>query len=313
MESKNFDFSAIIRIVSKNIKVFITVAIVSAVLAVVFSSKIFLTPLFKSVAVVYPINIKAYGEESTTEQMLQIFQSGDIMDSVIDKFDLYERYDIEKGVASSKYYMNQEYHDRVMTSKTTFESIRLEVLDESPDTAKLMADEIIRQLNLKIRSFYNERGLDRSETYRKQMAYQLAFIDSVQQHISELSSENRVMQYESQTRELVRGYVEALKLGPNSDQANAIEGWLKDLQKSGSQLESLQEISRMAAEQFGEISFKFLDYRAIGVEEVSYTDVVVSPEVPDRKAWPVRWLILLLSVAGACVITLIILAIAKRH
>lgn len=312
MESKNFDFSAVLRIVRNNLKVFITVAVVSGILAIFFSSSLFLKPLFKSVAVVYPINITPYSEESETEQMLQIFEAGSIRDSIIDKFDLYKRYDIDEGTASSKYYMHMEYNDRVVTSKTSYESIVLEVLDQNPDTAKLMADEILRQLNLKIRSFYNQRGLDRSDTYMNQMKYQLTYIDSVQQKIRALSSEKRVMEYESQTRELVKGYIDALKDGPNSDRAKALNSWLTDLQESGSKLQSLQNISEIAAKQFGLISFKFLDWRAIGVEKVNYTDVVVSPEVPDRKSWPVRWLIILLSVTGTFVITLVVLAIAKR-
>lgn len=312
MESKNFDFSAILRIVRNNLKIFLTVAILSAVLAIIFSGSFFLKPLFKSVAVVYPINVKPYSDESETEQMLQIFESGSIRDSVIEKFDLYKRYKIKPGVASSKYYMHQKYNDMVVTSKTSYESIVLEVLDESPDTAKMMADEILRQLNLKIRSFYNQRGLDRSEAFLEQMNYQLSYIDSIQQKIEVLSSEKRVMEYESQTRELVKGYVDALKDGPNSERAKELNSWLKDLQESGSKLQSLQEISDMAAKQFGEISFKFLDWRAIGMEKVNYTDVVVSPQVPDRKAWPVRWLIILLSVTGTFVVTLMIIAIAKR-
>lgn len=312
MESKNFDFSAILRIVRNNLKVFITVAILSAVLAIIFSGSFFLKPLFKSVAVVYPINISPYGDESQTEQMLQIFEAGSIRDSIIDKFDLYKRYNIKEDVASSKYYMHLKYNDRVVTSKTSYESIVLEVLDVSPDTAKMMADEILRQLNLKIRSFYNQRGLDRSETYMNQMKYQLSYIDSVQQKIKTLSSEKRVMEYESQTRELMKGYIDALKDGPNSDRAKELNSWLNDLQESGSKLQSLQDISEIAAKQFGLISFKFLDWRAIGVEKVNYTDVVVSPEVPDRKSWPVRWLIILLSMTGTFVLTLVILAIAKR-
>lgn len=313
MDSNNFDFSMILRIVKKNFKVFLTVAVLSAILSVILSGPTFITPLFKSEALVYPINIKPYSEESETEQMLQIFGAGDIRDSIIEKFNLYERYDIPKGEASSKYYMALEYNDRVVTGKTPYESIRLEVFDASPDTAKLIAEEIIRQLNLKIRSYYNERGLDRSQSYKEQMAYQIAYIDSVQNEIRELSTDKRVMEYESQTRELVRGYIEALTRNPNSKETQKLKKWLQDLQESGSRLASLQEISKMATKQFGNISYKFLEYRAIGVEKVNYTDVVVSPEVSDRKAWPVRWLIVLLSMVGTFVLTLIILVIAKRH
>ena len=313
MERENFDFSTIIRIFKKNIKVFIVVIIAAAALAVVFSGPYFLKPLYKSVAVVYPINIKPYSDESETEQLLQIFQAGDIRDSVIQKFDLYQRYDIWEGGEASKHYMQLEYNDRVMSSKTSYESVLLEVFDEDPEIAKLMADEVLSQLNMKIRAFYNKRGRDRADAFKKQMDYQLVFIDSVQQQIKLLSESKGLVQYESQARELVKGYIDSYGANPSSERTKEMRKWLDDLQEYGSIFQSLQNVSLYATEQYGEISFKYLEYRAIGYEEVSYIDVVVSPDTSDKKAWPVRWLILVLSVGIAMLITLIVLAARHKY
>lgn len=312
MEQQNFDFSKIITIIQKNIKVFIVVAIGAAILATVFSGPTFLKPRFKSYAVVYPINIKPYSDESETEQLLQMFQAGAIRDSIIEKFDLYNRYNIEKGQPSSKYYMYLEYNDRVVSSKTTYESVVLEVFDEDPETAKIMADEILVQLGSTIQSFYHERGQRRSEAFKKQMDYQTMVIDSIQQEIQKLGLEKGLLQYESQTRELMRGYINANTANPNSNNTKEMRKWLDDLQASGSTFQSLQEISAAATEQYGFITEKFLEWRAIGYEDVSYLDVVVAPEVSDKKVWPVRWLILLLAVTVASFVTLIILAVAKK-
>lgn len=312
MERENFDFSTIIDIVKKNIKVFIVVIIASAALAVVFSGPYFLKPLYKSVAVVYPINIHPYSDESQTEQLLQVFEAGAIRDSVIKKFNLYERYDIKEGAPASKYYMQLEYNDRVMSSKTSYESVVLEVFDEDPDTAKLMADEVLYQLNLKIREFYNKRGRDRAAAFKRQMDYQLAIVDSVQQKITLLGQERGLVQYESQARELVKGYIDSYGSNPNSERTKEMRKWLDDLEGYGSVFQSLQDISLYAAEQYGELTRKHLDWRSIGYEEVSYLDVVVSPDVADKKSWPVRWLILVMSVGIASLITLIILAARKR-
>ena len=78
MESKNFDFSSIIDIVRQNFKLFLIVGVIATVLAVVFSGPSFMKPRFKSVAVVYPLNINLYSEESQTEQMLQMFEASAI-------------------------------------------------------------------------------------------------------------------------------------------------------------------------------------------------------------------------------------------
>ena len=313
MEQQNFDFSTIVTIIRKNIKVFIVVIIGSAILAVIFSSPTFLKPRFKSYAVVYPINIHTYSEESQTEQLLQIFQAGSIRDSIIEKFDLYKRYEIVENEPSSKYYMNLEYSDRIVSSKTSYESVVLEVFDENPDTAKLMADEVLVQLNKKIRSFYNERGQRRSQAFKTQMDYQATVIDSIQHQIKQLGQEKGLLEYESQTRELMKGYIDAFAANPNSERTGEMRKWLDDLQSSGSSFQSLQEISTVAIEEYGRLTEKFLDWRAIGYENVTYMDVVVSPEVPDKKAWPIRWLILLLAVTVASFVTLIILAAAKKY
>ncbi len=74
---------------------------VALVLAVIFSSPFFITPKFKSIAVIYPANVSPYSEESETEQMYQVLQSQDIIDSVITKFNLAAHYKISSDY---KYY-----------------------------------------------------------------------------------------------------------------------------------------------------------------------------------------------------------------
>ena len=67
----------------------LAVIVAAMLLSVLFSSPIFITPLYKSYAVVYPSNISPYSTENETEQMMQMFQSRDIRDSVIHKLFFY--------------------------------------------------------------------------------------------------------------------------------------------------------------------------------------------------------------------------------
>jgi len=53
------------------------IAIIAAVIAIVFSAPTFLKPKYRSFAIVYPVNLGEYSEESYTEQMLEILNSGE--------------------------------------------------------------------------------------------------------------------------------------------------------------------------------------------------------------------------------------------
>jgi capsular polysaccharide biosynthesis protein len=76
---------------------FIIIGIIAVVLSAIFSSPFFITPKFKSSARVYPSNISAISEESTTEQMLEIMNSVDIKLEMMKAFNLDEVYKIDKN------------------------------------------------------------------------------------------------------------------------------------------------------------------------------------------------------------------------
>ena len=92
-----FDNTSMIKTILKWKWHIVTITLVAAILGAVFSGSTFVTPLFKSEATVYPTHIEEYSDETLTEQMLQIMQSQEIMDSVVDKLNLMPHYKINKN------------------------------------------------------------------------------------------------------------------------------------------------------------------------------------------------------------------------
>ena len=114
------------------------IALIAGIASVVFSSSTFIKPKFKSSAIVYPVNLGEYSEESETEQMLELLNSGDIRDAIIDQFTLDVHYKIDKEY---KYYLTAihgKYADNVSFRKTENEAVRIEVLDTDPVIAAEM-------------------------------------------------------------------------------------------------------------------------------------------------------------------------------
>jgi uncharacterized protein involved in exopolysaccharide biosynthesis len=312
MESKSFDFKWLIGIVKDNLRIFIIVAIVSAVVGVVISMPVFMTPKFKSTAIVYPANVGVYSDESQTEQMLQYFEASSIRDTIIEKFNLYDVYEIEKGTANSRFYMLEQYRENVRSSKTKYESILLEVVAEDPELAKNMADEILRQVNLKYDLLMNERFEGIVNAYAKQMDYQRVVIDSLESLISRISTEYEVLEYENQTRELVRGYVTALSKSGQSGIGEDLQRLLTNTQKKGSLLTMLQNMSFTATEQYGDLSRRYLENKVYREADLHFTDVIVEPEVADKKFWPVRWLVLAITMISSMLFTLVAILLFKK-
>ena len=83
----NFNNLSLVQLVLKWKWHIIIITVVAALCGAIFSSSLFITPLYKSVAVAYPANISPYSDESETEQMLEIINSRSIMDSVIEKYE----------------------------------------------------------------------------------------------------------------------------------------------------------------------------------------------------------------------------------
>ena len=145
----------------------IAIAIISGLAATVFSSASFIEPKFKSTAVVYPVNIVPYSNESATEQLLQLFQSADVK----------------------------------------FESVNIEILDKDPIKACAIVNELITETNLKLRQLQREKSQEMHSMYAKQLELKKQEIDTLKVQISKLRVENNIIDVYNQTREITRGVI----------------------------------------------------------------------------------------------------------
>ena len=129
------------------------VTIAAVVISALFSSPLFIPPKYRSFAVLYPANIIPMGSETPTEQMLQVLESDDIKQEVIEKYDLLSHYQIDTTKPHYKTLMFKKYIENVRIKKTEYESVVVEVLDTDPVKAKMMTESII--------SFFNQKSFQK--------------------------------------------------------------------------------------------------------------------------------------------------------
>lgn len=304
----------LIAIIRKRFSLLLIIAVVSIIGAAVFSGPTFIPPQYKSQAIVYPINIEPYGTESKTEQLLQLFQGNDIRDSLIIKFDLGEVYELNKDKDGFKYSLYSEFNDHVIVSKTNYESVSIEVYDRDPQRAKDMADEMIKQINYKVRKLHRTKALEHLQVAKDQMDYQQMVLDSVNSQLSELRNNNGLLDYRLQTERVTEGYLKMLgQTNVNKDRLDEVRGILHDLRDKGGVFIALSRMSEVGNNHYNDLHLHYQGLLKEVNQELSYVNVVMEPEAADKKSFPVRWLIVLTTTISTLLAALVILLLFEKR
>jgi capsular polysaccharide biosynthesis protein len=310
-----FNNTAIVRLILKWKVHLVVITVIAAVLGAVFSGPAFITPMYKSEAVVYPANIDSYSEESATEQMLQLLQSQDIIDSMIRIFNLSEHYEIDPDYKFYRTALLDEYKQNVKISKTPYEAVSIVVRDKDPFNASKMAEEILRLYDHKVSGLHKGKYKEVVTMYNSQLDMKRQLIDSLQQRLYTLGTEYGLIDYSMQSQEIMRGYLRTV-YGNNASTINSsgVNELKKNIEQKGGELLVVVEMLQHESRTFVDVKVEYEQILRFYTAEMTYSNIVSYPYPADKKAYPVRWIIVLISMVGALLLgALIIVAIENRH
>lgn len=314
MEQNNFSFSMLVDVIKQRIKLLVIIAVVAIAGSAIFSSPAFIPPKYKSQAIVYPINLVPYGEESLTEQLLQLYQGNDIRDSIIQKFNLGEVYELEKDQDAYKYNLYNEFNDNIVVSRTNYESVKIEVYDKDPVRAKEIAEEMIRQVNFKGRRMQRAKAMEHLEVASQQLEFQKEVLDSINNTLSELRRDNGLLDYHVQTERVTEGYLKMLlQANIKEERLNEVREMLDHLGEHGGQFMALSQMSRLGQDNYNALLVHYQGILKEVKQELSFVNVVAHPEVADKKSYPVRWLIVVTSTFSILLLSLIVLLLFEKR
>lgn len=301
-------FQRFFDLVARRWKLFAVVAVLAVAAGVLISSPPIMKPRFRSSSTVYPVNLNSYSIETRTDQLLQLFESNAIRDSVLRKFDLMRHWKHDTLRPAGKTYLYLEYLDRVEITKTRYESVQIEVTDESPDTARGIVREMLHQVNLLARRLQREKSAEVVAINERIMRIARHKMDSAETRLKELREKHGLLEYGAQTEEITRGYMRMLASGGGGAARDEAKGMLRALQEAGGEFRALTNLSDMFRSTYNQALLDLEKAQNDLVKELTYVDVVISPEAPDKKVWPVRWLVVLISLAGAMLLAFVFLA-----
>ena len=300
----NFNNLSLVQVVLKWKWHIIIITLAAAILGAIFSSSMFITPLYKSEAVAYPANISPYSDESETEQMLQIINSQSIMDSIIEKYDLWSDYKIDKNYKFGRTYMINEYRSKIKIGKTPYEAVSVTVMDKDPFVACNIARDILNFYDQKVHDLHTQKVGEVVAMYERQLREKQHNIDSLKARYTEISSTYGISDISSQSRETTRSILSG------SSKAAELQS---NIEQYGAEIHDLH--TKIAAEGNTYVATK-LDYEKelrFFHSQLTYSNIINEPFPSDKKAFPVRWVVVALSALGALLLSIIVVFILENR
>jgi hypothetical protein len=259
------------------------------------------------------VNTQIYSEESESEQMLEDIRSIDIKFRLIDAFHLDQVYKISKSDPLYKTYILDKLSNNVSFKKTEFETIEIKVLDENPQRASDMVDSLILYFNQLLQSQHSIKYLEVAEITERDLKLKNAEIDSVSVILSQLSAQYNILDYDAQVEAATTGLMEAAARGGDARPAKEMLENLKSKGIEFSRLHTqLKEFQRVA----DSIKVQHDWGLSHGTKKITYSVVVDKPFPADKKSYPVRWLIVMLSTLAtfmASVVTVLLIDYSRER
>ena len=306
---ENFASLSLIQLIKKWKKQLMIVAVISIVLSFIFTLPFFIPPMFKSTAIVYPENLSPYSTESATEQLLQLLESDEIKMELIKDFKLDAHYEIDSTKKTALTTVFKQLAGNLSINKTDYESVKIEMMDTDPLQAKQMADSIIEKGNRLARKLYREKTMEAYVVAKTQFDMKENELDSADKVLTELRMKSGIIEFSQQTREISRAYYTSIL---NKSNNVRLEEMFQKLQQYGSDYVTLNEKINYTRGVYNNYKQYVENAEKDLTKELSYSNVVTPPMIPDKKAYPVRSLIMLMFTASVVFLSFVVIIIYEN-
>jgi len=320
-----FTSAVLFSVVLKYRKPLLIVTVIAIVLSSIFSGSFFITPLFKSEVILYPTasnsiskvllsnnfnnskDILEFGEDEQTEQMLQVLNSNKIRDRIIEKYNLMEHYDIKPNEKYRHTKLFNAYKDNFNFRRTEFMAVQITVLDRNAQMAADMANNVARLLDSTINRMQKDVA---SKAFRIVGQEYNQLKDEVRAKEDSLTKlrELGVHDYESQAEMFNRQLAIEMAKG-NENGVKRLQKKLDVLALYGGAYVSLRDALEHDKKQLSELKAKYEEAKVDAEESLPHTFIVSSAYKSEKKAYPVRWIIVVISTLAALLMAVVVLGI----
>jgi uncharacterized protein involved in exopolysaccharide biosynthesis len=332
-ESKNqgfvYDAIDLIKFTWGKKTILIIVSLLAFIISIIVSYSI--TPRYKASVIMFPAasvsvsknlvetsvntsdtkDILTFGADEEAERLLQILQSDQVRKHITDKFNLFAHYKID--FLKNKYpytTLNNMIKGNVKIRRTEFTSIAIDVLDEDPQ----MAADIANEISVYVDSvFFHIKQGRAKEAYAIVERECLSTKQSIQVMTDSLKEIRMlgVQDYKTQAEALNKALADALSAN-NKNAINVIESKLAITAKYGGIYVELSDKLEWEIERYSLLQAKLAAAKVNLENTMSNVFIVDRASKSEKKALPRKSLIVMMSTISTFALTLLILLIADN-
>lgn len=255
-------------------------------------------------------DVLQFGEEEEAEQMLQILSSDEVRTRICEKYNLMAHYEIDPEDQYKRTKLYDQYFENISFKRTEYMSVKIEVMDQSPDTAAMIANDIAALHDSTKTRIQHERAKEALRIVEREYLSKLEEIRTMEDSLKVINSYG-VFDYESQSEVTSEQY--AIAISKNDQRAiKSLEEKLQIIGKYGSAYVSLRDNMYMQRKQLNLLKSKY-DEAKVDAEQILSQKFVVSNAYPaEKKSYPVRWLIVLVSTLSSLLIAVITILLVEN-
>jgi uncharacterized protein involved in exopolysaccharide biosynthesis len=287
-----------------------------------FSSPLFITPKYKSTVILFPASsssiskailsekggknddLTSLGESEQAEQLLQILNSNKIRDRVIQKFNLMSHYGIDSTSQYKISKLYKEYEKNISFGSTEYLAVEISVYDQDPKMAAVIANTIADLLDSAKNDMQRQRSVAGFKIVETEYRELDAEIKTIVDSLITLGSLG-VNDVENQSQVFNQQLAIAIMNGNKTAQA-ALQKKLDILGMYGGVYMMLKNSLEFKTEQLTLLQAKYKEARVDAQSNLPQKFVVSNAYIAERKSYPIRWLIIVVSTFSALFLAIFI-------
>ena len=245
------------------------------------------------------------GYEQEAEQLMQILKSEYIRDRIIEKFNLMDHYEIDPNSKYPKTELYNAYDGNVNFNLTEFLSVKIEVVDKDPEMAAAIANEIVTLTDTVFNDMIKQVAREGLVLIKEELQIAREELNTLNDSLDKIRSLG-INTVDLQAERLYEALGNAIVEG-NASARREIEQRIQLISKYGGQYTVLNGLVNNQINRVASLEQRVKETKFEVEQDVPRKFVVDEAKTPEKKSYPKRSVIVIISTIAAFFLALIML------